>query len=84
MLPVFNFDPPMHWGRSCLQLHLIIYDRLPSLIGEVSDSDFTNTDHNGYYYDELPCNMKKDAHTGKNVYQGEDVHCIHKIFLKND
>ena len=49
-------------------------------IEEVSDSNVTNTDDGAHYYDELPCNMKKDAHTGENAYQGEDVRCIHKTF----
>ena len=53
-----------------------------TLIGEVSDSDSTNTDDDVYYFGqfvaELPCNIKKDAHTRENAYQGQDVRCLHK------
>ena len=29
--------------------------------------------HDGsHYYDELPCNMKKDAHTGENAYDANE------------
>lgn len=36
--------------------------------------------HDGsHYYDELPCNTKKDAHTGENAYQAEEDQsvCMH-------
>ena len=45
-------------------LHNIFYYQ----IEEIAES------HDGsHYYDELPCNTRKDAHTGENAYQaGED------------
>ena len=31
--------------------------------------------HDGsHYYNELPCNMNKDARTGKNVYEVNETH----------
>ena len=40
---------------------------LLSQIEEISES------HDGsHFYDELPCNKRKDAHTGENAYQADE------------
>ena len=53
--------------------HLLVIITAISIlqIEEVADSNL-NTDDGAHYYDELPCNLKKDAHTGENAYHGEE------------